>query len=167
MKLSKGEESTLLVAFTEALKDASITSYGYVRLPDKWEESTKSTFESEFEKKVYEKLDDGGLTSLLQNYILREFYRNGYELPARDRDAYPVTGYPLFQDYLSVSKSIVEIVKKTPLSYNIIIKSLNSLNNLNTKNFDELKISDRLKIVLGKNLVKDFQTSTGNDRLDE
>lgn len=167
MKLTKGEESTLLVAFTEALKDAVITEYGYVRLPENWEKNTKATFEADFEKRLYEKLDDGGLESLLQNYILREFYRNGYALPSGEGDASPIVDFPIFKDYLSSSKNIVDCVKSLPLSYNIIMRGLNSLGERNLPTGQILEITDRLHIVRGDDLLGNFKTSTGVGKLDQ
>ena len=87
MAISKTDNSALIIAITEALKDGTISPGGYVELPEKWSKETLPLLEEAAQKRLKKTLDDGGLSRFVSADIQRRYLQSNESL---DEDSKPV-----------------------------------------------------------------------------
>lgn len=168
MRMDKSEESTLLIGLTEGLQSAEVTDFGYLRLKKEWEKDLQQGLDGEFSRRLYARLDDGGLESLLRQQIMIKFHEAGCKFPAKsargEHKAVPLSSYDLFSDSLKIAKEIVDYIKGSQKQYELICVAFHQREIWN-EDF-ELKISDRLSLISGKILRDRFVTCHANNEID-
>ena len=165
MKIGKPDEGSLLIALTEALQSGNVTYYGYIQLPSDWENAFKASLDSEFSKRLYSHLDDGGLSSLLQREIFLKFYELNLELPEKDSTK-KLTSYKPFSDPLKTARMLVEVIRSLPRQYEIVARAVNALSDALQHPIEPLRIFDRMHLVSGSSLSGRFKLSSGNNNID-
>lgn len=166
MKIPKSDKGTLLIGLTDGLNGASISYYGSVNFPEKWENHLKDALDSDFSKRLYGVLDDGGLASLVSRYVLSRFYLEGYPLPPQGKIT-RVTSLPAFSDALKIARLIVDMISELPYQYEAIIPAFGALKKeFCSKLSHEIRISDRLSLTSGNLIADNFKTSTDNFDID-
>lgn len=167
MNIDRPSESSLLLALTEAIQSAQVNSWGWVSLPNDWESRVKSGFDESFRKRLYRNLDEGGLQSLVRDFIRCEAIYAKIEYPDKDSDEKfrPITQYPRFADALSVGREILDIIRNLPRDYLICVPAFT----LDKKYFGSdfhLKISDRLSLISFSKLPENFQFRSEVNEID-
>lgn len=160
MKIDKQSESTLLIAMTEAIQAAEVNSWPWIDIPKDWEDSVKSNLDEEFQKRMYKNLDEGGLSSLIKDFILRKIFEKKIELPKNEGVKGPVkkslVSYQEFSDPLSVAKELVKFLKSLPINYVICAPAFIIENNFFPSDFS-VKLSDQLSIVSRSKIPTEFK----------
>ncbi|MFM5895131.1 MAG: hypothetical protein ACKOQM_11980 [Novosphingobium sp.] len=158
MKISKADESSLLIGLTEALQKARIMPYNHISLPNEWERGIFESLDDEFGKRLRSILDDGLLDSLVQRFILSRFHSDELELPKPDSSK-NLTSFKQFSDPLDLAKQIVNSIKDAPFQYVIYSRCLNALAEHWPSDTFELKISDRMSVKKGRAVKKSVKTN--------
>lgn len=167
MKLTQANKSALLIALTEAIQGGYIRSWGWVGFPEEWENQTKASLDPDFSKALYEKLDDGGLSSLIRKYILSKLYENGIKIEV-DEDkklkSYKIGDFSIFSDPLGLARDICAIIEGMPYKYLVCVEAFVKDCGKFKTSF-ELKFTDRLSLVSHDRIPSTFETKSENEEI--
>lgn len=161
MKITKADESALVIAFAEKIQETTITSYRYAPVGVGWEEGVLESLGNDFRPQLQSKLD-GSIEAFFQECIFAVFFENGNKVPLEGNDKSPLTSYLGFSDPLKIAKSFVEKIKSIPRQY-VCYTPLNlQLGSVMADNNIEFSFGNQLSVISGDTAVAEVTTTCDN-----
>jgi hypothetical protein len=162
VKLSKADESSLVIAFTELLQRGVVSYWGYAPVGQEWEANVLSSISDDGRKELKSRLDPS-LETFYQERVFRHFFLSGNELP--DEGDVKLSAARGFGKPLEVAKEFVKFLTEAPHNYRLALP-LSSIFSGLTFETDNLRISDRLWIYKKDALTSEHVFSHENAHLD-
>lgn len=161
--LKKAELSTLLVAFTEAITQASVTSGKGFRLNREWGATTIEALDESAAKKLNFLLDETGLQGFLRNQVIKSIHLSGEPFPERKTRQIgwkKIKEYDCFANPLESARHLLSVIEKAPNKYIASTRCPFGIQEKMQLEDDEVfQISKSLSIKKGKLLAKEFKLS--------
>nr|WP_140404598.1 HEPN domain-containing protein [Sphingomonas sp. CDS-1] len=163
MPLEKTDESSLIIAITEAIQNGTASKNG-LALPKEWGKSTYKLLSEAAQKHFNKVLDDGGLEA----FVLREL-NYSYRLSADDLPSTKVKIAEMapFVDALATAKKITAELSSLPRQYRMIVRGPAELGDRLKRNDVNIKISDRLTLISGALISDNFKVSHENESINK
>lgn len=146
MKLSKADQSALIISFTEAIQRCKITSYSYASVGKDWVDQSLSGLDSETAKKVNSAVE--GMEHFFNRQIMKRFFREGYTVPSTDEKEKRLTTYKHFSEPLRIARELCSEIEAIPRQYRLFMEGPSGFDPYIPNDFD-LKISDQLSLTSG------------------
>lgn len=154
MSLEKTDESSLIIAITEAIQNGTASKRG-LALPKEWGKTTNKII-SEPAQKIFKKvLDDGGLEGFILHELNYIYRISGDDLP---EVKVKIAEMPPFLDPLATAKKITGLLSNLPRQYRMIVRGPAELGDRLNRHDINIKISDRLSLISGELISKKFKS---------
>lgn len=163
MPLEKTDESSLIIAITEAIQNGTASKRGLV-LPEEWGKNTYKLLSESAQKHFKKVLDDGGLEAFILRELNYNYRLSGDELPA---NKIRIAEMPSFLDALATAKKITALLSSLPRQYRMIVRGPAELGDRLNRSDVNIKISDRLTLISGALISDNFKVSHENDSINK
>lgn len=168
MKISKADESALVISFTRAIQASHITYYSYAQVGKDWEEKAFGAVEEDTAKLIKSKIDSS-LESFFQERVFKHFFEHGNSVP-KDKTSKPVPlrSYKGFEEPLELAQEFVNYLKTLPAPYRAYMEVGQALSQ-HGEDISEIRISDQLSVIsydlFSQETVKTADTSEKSEYL--
>lgn len=154
MKISAQEKNSLIVALTEIIALCKWEPLGYVAISLDAEKRLSAALEEDVVKKLETILDDGGIRSFVQRYVIFKLYKSGFEFPVENvtGPSVPITELEPFSNALIVAKDMADEILSFPWQYEICVQAISSRSGSWPLDMD-IQISRQLRLV-SRDIIK-------------
>jgi hypothetical protein len=156
LKISKSDESSLIIAFTEAIQASAVTSYTYVSVGQDWVDQTLSAIDQELAQKL--ELAADGLETFFNREVFKIFFRRGNKVP-KQNERRLLSSFKGFEEPLKVAREFVDTLKSIPRQHRAYLQAHPIFSDHVSEAFN-VKIGTQLSLVDGASLKSEVAMVT-------
>lgn len=151
MKLSKADESALIISLTDAIQRCGVTHYSYAAVGQEWLDQSLEGIDPETATKLTRTLQS--LEVFFNREVMKRLLKAGHKVPSREEDDKKLTSYKGFSEPLRLARELANDIKALPRQYLLAMEAPAAFDAYISDGL-EIGLSEQLSFLSGEKLAE-------------